>query len=86
MKKAVIYTKENCPKCNFSKYYAEGIGLDLSERNIDEEEAHLNQLVEQGISSVPVIFIEDEAGSLTYHHTGFAPHELNNVKEQVQEG
>lgn len=50
-----FYTKENCPKCAFSKQMLGQRGINFEEINIDHNEEAKQSLLEKGFQSLPVI-------------------------------
>lgn len=55
-----LFTKTICPKCMLVKTILESEDIDYEAVNIDKDDASREVLLEQGISSVPVILYKDK--------------------------
>lgn len=62
MKKIVVYTKDNCPECVKAKHYLDAKHVDYSVVNVNEQPEARQFLVDQGLRSVPQIYVD---GTLT---------------------
>ncbi len=52
-----VYTKNICPYCVKAKNFLEGKGIEYETVNIEEDRDGYTFLVEQGLRSVPQIFV-----------------------------
>ena len=58
----IIYSKDNCPYCDWAKQLLEAKKIDYSEIRVDRDNAKLEEMVRlSGRRTVPQIFINDEA-------------------------
>lgn len=72
-----VYTKNNCFPCAMTKRKLQEMGVTYHEINVDEDLSALNYLMECGLRSLPVVFLDDEP-IIT---GGFAP---NILEEYVK--
>jgi glutaredoxin-like protein NrdH len=77
MRKVVIYTQEGCGPCTAEKFWLKDNGIEFEERNIRENPAYLDEIVELGASATPATLIEDESGSQVI--LGFDQEKLEKV-------
>jgi len=63
MRKVVIYTQEGCGPCTAEKLWLKDNGVEFEERDIRENPAYLDEIVELGASATPATLIKDENGS-----------------------
>lgn len=49
MSKIHVYSKPNCPQCDMTKFLLKNENIEFHERNIMEDEDHLNFLKEKGL-------------------------------------
>jgi glutaredoxin 3 len=62
MANVIIYSKDNCPYCDWAKQLLEAKKIDYSEIRVDRDNAKLEEMVRlSGRRTVPQIFINDEA-------------------------
>lgn len=59
-KEVIIYTSNTCHHCHTAKEYLSEKGVQVIERNVQEDPAARKELMKKGIMAVPVIVIEDE--------------------------
>lgn len=59
MKKIVLFINKKCGHCCVIKQYFLGYKGTFEERDISEDAASIDQLIEMKIMTVPVIFIDD---------------------------
>ena len=74
----IIYSKNNCGPCNMLKLALREEGIAYEERNISTCETFLNELMELGYQSVPIVLVGDKVVA-----NGFEPWK---VKEAMQHG
>lgn len=75
-KKVVVYTKPNCAQCDFTKKFLNNYEIDYETINVYDNEEALQLLKDKGLSSMPVVSIND----FEEHWTGFRPDELTKIK------
>lgn len=75
-KKVVVYSKPNCAQCNFTKKFLDNNGIDYQTIDVYDDEKALQLLKDKGLSSMPVVSIND----FEEHWTGFRPDELAKIK------
>ena len=75
---AIIYSKNNCGPCNMLKLALREEGIAYEERNISTSEVFLNELMELGYQSVPIVLVD---GKVVVN--GFEPWK---VKEAMERG
>ena len=56
----IIYTKFDCPKCEELKFFLQGHNIEYEEYNILECQEKLQELRDNGIRSVPVLYDGDK--------------------------
>jgi glutaredoxin 3 len=62
MASVIIYSKDNCPYCNWAKQLLDAKKINYSEIRVDLDTAKLDEMVRlSGRRTVPQIFINDEA-------------------------
>lgn len=54
----IVYSKENCVQCNFTKKYLDDKGVKYESVDVMQDEAALNHVRELGFQSLPVIEAE----------------------------
>ena len=74
----IIYSKNNCGPCNMLKLALREEGITYEERNISTSEVFLNELMELGYQSVPIVLVDGKVVA-----NGFEPWK---VKEAMQHG
>ena len=70
-----VYTKNNCASCTFTKRKLQEMGVTYHEINVDEDLSALNYLMECGLRSLPVVFLDDEP----IVTGGYAPNILETI-------
>lgn len=58
MKNIVVYTKDNCPECVKAKNYLDNKHIEYSVINVSEQPEYRQFLVDQGLRSVPQIYVD----------------------------
>lgn len=59
-KEVIIYTSNTWPHCHTAKEYLSEKGVEIIEKNVQEDPAARKELMKKGIMAVPVIVIEEE--------------------------
>lgn len=75
MSKIHLYSKPNCPQCDMTKFLLKNEEIEFQEKNIMEDETHLNYLKELGFMSVPVVMVDGIEPIV-----GFQPERLKELK------
>lgn len=70
-----IYSKNNCPKCQFVKTFMRMNGVQFTEINVDENPAELKRLKDMNIQGLP--YVESPVGNFI----GAQMDKLNSLKE-----
>ena len=70
-----VYTKNNCASCTFTKRKLQELGVNYQEINVDDDLSALGYLMECGLRSLPVVFLDDEPIVTGW----FAPNILENL-------
>lgn len=70
-----VYTKKNCFPCAMTKRKLQELGATYHEINIDDDLGALNYLIECGLRSLPVVFLDDKP-IIT---GGYAPNILETI-------
>lgn len=68
----VVYTKNGCGQCLFTKKYLEKLGLDYEERNIETHPEYIDEVQSLGFQTLPVIQLADHEA-----FNGFQPEKLD---------
>ena len=68
----IIYTKNNCQACKFTKLHMANMGVTYEERNVDENEAYMQEALDTGYKSMPFVLLNGEVIA-----AGFQPDKLN---------
>ncbi|RPA65049.1 glutaredoxin-like protein NrdH [Aerococcus agrisoli] len=71
----IIYSKNDCMQCNFTKKYLSERGIEFIEKNVEENEQYREEVKGMGYKSVPVIITANETW------TGFQPDKLAKLVE-----
>ena len=71
-----VYSKPNCPQCDFTKKYLNDMGTPYNEVDITQDKEALEQLRHHGYLGVPVVAINSLADSWG----GFRPDELEKLR------
>lgn len=66
-----VYSKKNCPPCNFTKKTLESKGIKFNEIDIETDAAARDYIIELGYRGAPVVVTP------TDHWSGFNPNRLN---------
>jgi glutaredoxin len=80
MENILVYTKDNCPKCNLTKQILEQGKVSFETLNVDtlgeaERENILNDFREKGFMSFPIVKTKEEM------FCDFRPDKLNKIAE-----
>ena len=59
-KEVVLYTSNTCSHCHTAKEYFLEKGVQVIEKNVQEDPAARKELMKKGIMAVPVIVIDGE--------------------------
>ena len=51
----ILYTKNNCQACKFTKLHMQNMGVTYEERNVDENEAYMQEAIDTGYKSMPIV-------------------------------
>ena len=70
----IIYTKNNCQSCRFTKLHMQNMGVTYDERNVDENEAYMQEAIDTGYKSMPIVVLNGEVVA-----SGFQPDKLNGL-------
>ena len=71
----IIYTKNNCQSCRFTKLHMQNMGVTYEERNVDEDEAYMQEAIDTGYKSMPIVVLNGEVIA-----SGFQPDKLNELE------
>ena len=71
----IIYTKNNCAQCRFSKLHMQNMGVTYEERNVDEDDAYMQEALDTGYKSMPIVVLNGEVVA-----AGFQPDKLNELE------
>ena len=71
----IIYTKNNCAQCRFTKLHMQNMGVTYDERNVDENEAYMQEAIDTGYKSMPIVVLNGEVVA-----SGFQPDKLNELE------
>ena len=71
----IIYTKNNCQSCRFTKLHMQNMGVTYEERNVDENEAYMQEAIDTGYKSMPIVVLNGEVVA-----SGFQPDKLNKLE------
>lgn len=53
----IIYTKNNCAQCRFTKLHMQNMGVTYEERNVDEDDAYMQEALDTGYKSMPIVVL-----------------------------
>lgn len=73
----VLYTKDKCPQCKFTKRKLNELNVDFKEINVIKDAEALAHIKSLGYESVPVV----ELGAT--HFDGYRPTELTLISQQL---
>ena len=71
----IIYTKNNCQSCRFTKLHMQNMGVTYEERNVDENEAYMQEAIDTGYKSMPIVVVDGRVIA-----SGFQPDKLNELE------
>ena len=71
----IIYTKNNCQACKFTKLHMANMGVTYEERNVDENDAYMQEAIDTGYKSMPIVVLNGEVVA-----SGFQPDKLNKLE------
>lgn len=73
-----MYTRNVCGGCDTVETFLTQNGITPEKRNIEEKQEYMNELIELGFQSVPVVVTKDNSVA---PFTGFEFNELNQIVE-----
>lgn len=79
MMNITIYSKSGCPECVFTKKFFESENLSFEEKRVDLNKTYLDQVVNLGYNSLPVVTYGDGES-----FSGYKPEKLQILVEQWQ--
>ena len=56
----VVYSRDNCPQCNFTKEFLKKHDIPFETVNVEVQDGALEILRHYGFQSLPVVSIDDE--------------------------
>ena len=71
----IIYTKNNCQACKFTKLHMQNMGVTYEERNVDEDDAYTQEALDTGYTSMPIVVVDGRVIA-----SGFQPDKLNKLE------
>ena len=71
----IIYTKNNYQSCRFTKLHMQNMGVTYEERNVDDDDAYMQEAVDTGYKSMPIVVLNGEVVA-----AGFQPDKLNELE------
>lgn len=71
----IIYSKDNCMQCEFTKRSLMGVHASYEERNINDDESYLKYLELKGVKSLPHVEVYRE-GVRVDEFSGFQPSKI----------
>ncbi len=71
----ILYTKNNCAQCRFTKIHMVNMGVIFEERNVDEDDAYMQEALDTGFKSMPIVVLNGEVVA-----SGFQPDRLNELE------
>ena len=71
----IIYTKNNCQACKFTKLHMANMGVTYEERNVDDDDAYMQEAVDTGYKSMPIVVLNGKVVA-----SGFQPDKLNELE------
>lgn len=75
-----VYSANNCMQCRFTKEMLEREGVELSEKNVDDNEAYRAVVRRLGFQTVPVTTLRNNEGKIVLAVSGFDPSGLGALK------
>ena len=76
MNNMLIYTKNNCAQCIFSKNILSDLGISYTEKNVDTNDKFMDEAKATGYKSMPIILKDGQVIA-----SGFMPDVLNQLGE-----
>ena len=76
MNNILIYTKNQCMQCVFSKNILNDLGINYTEKNVDTNEKFMDEAKATGYKSMPIILKDGQVIA-----SGFMPDVLNQLGE-----
>ena len=73
----ILYTKNNCQSCRFTKLHMQNMGVTYEERNVDENEAYMQEAIDTGYKSMPIVVVDGRVIA-----SGFQPDKLNELEAE----
>ncbi len=70
----IVYTKNNCQACKFTKIHMVNMDVSFEERNVDENEAYMQEALDTGYKSMPIVVLNGVVIA-----SGFQPDKLNGL-------
>lgn len=77
-KQLIVYTKEHCMQCGFTKKYLDDHGVEYISADVNAEPWLGDWLSEQGFKSLPVVSYGG------HKFSGFRPEELTKIIEAIK--
>ena len=71
----IIYTKNKCAQCRFTKLHMANTGVTYEERNVDEDDAYMQEALDTGYTSMPIVVVDGRVIA-----SGFQPDKLNELE------
>ncbi len=75
----VVYSRDNCPQCNFTKEFLKKHDIPFETVNVEVQDGALEILRHYGWQSLPVVSIDDELSDRTKTWFGFRPDRLESL-------
>ena len=75
MNNILIYTKNQCMQCIFSKNILKDLGISYTEKNVDTNEKFMDEAKATGHKSMPIILKDGQVIA-----SGFMPDVLNQLE------
>lgn len=75
----VVYSRDNCPQCNFTKEFLKKHDIPFKTVNVEVQDGALEILRHYGFQSLPVVSIDDELSDQTKTWFGFRPDRLESL-------
>lgn len=69
----IVYSKNNCSMCTRTKRFLKASGIEFIEKNVNTNEAFMEEARETGFSAMPIVKIEG--------HETFAGHQQRKLEE-----
>lgn len=71
----ILYTKNNCMQCKMTQIHMQNMGVTYEERNVDENEVYMQEALDTGHKSMPIVVLNGEVVA-----SGFQPDKLNALE------